>query len=77
MTERTLRNGQKIFMIYIPPTGIFEEELIEIKTCFKCFSLDSHNTHECLKDSSYIIYVQSLMSWARIFVPALKLQKSA
>ena len=55
MAERTLRNGLKIFMMFIPPVCIFKDEFIEIKTCFRCFSLNTHNTHDCPKDSSYII----------------------
>ena len=55
MAENCIVNGIKLFMLHISPQDIKREEYYEVKTCYKCFSLDSHFTHECQKEANDII----------------------
>ena len=55
MAESCLVNGIKLFMLHISSFDIQREEYVEVKTCYKCFSLNSHFTHECQKEPDYLI----------------------
>jgi hypothetical protein len=50
-----LRMGVKMFHLFVSPRDIHREEYFEVKTCYKCYSLDSHLAHQCTEEAGYVI----------------------
>ena len=55
MAAKSSESGIKMFMLYISCSNIFRDEYVEVKTCFKCYELDSHIASECPKEEGYVI----------------------
>jgi len=50
-----IRDGLKLFNLFISPTDIKQEEFYNIKTCYRCYLLDAHYTKDCPEPETYII----------------------
>jgi len=54
-TARCLRDGLRMFNLFISPKDIEEEEFFDVLMCYRCFALDNHATNLCPKDNNYVI----------------------
>jgi len=55
MAGACIKNGLRMFHMYVPGVDISCEEYHNVKICFKCYELDSHLTYECTKSRDYVI----------------------
>ena len=55
MASTCLENGLNIFIIHLSPNMMQREEFIQIPTCYRCFSLNTHSSNECKKETDYVI----------------------
>jgi len=55
LASRVINKGLKMFHFSVPPCNIERDVFIKLTTCFKCYTVDTHTTVECPKDSSYKI----------------------
>ena len=55
MAEKCLKDGVKLFLLYLPPSNVYQDEFVEVKTCYKCFKLNDHLTYECPEDSNFLV----------------------
>lgn len=47
MVEKAKQQGILAYNLAISPDQIEQEEYIQITTCYKCYEMDDHLTHEC------------------------------
>lgn len=47
MVEKAKRQGILAYNLAISPDQIEQEEYIQITTCYRCYELEDHQTHEC------------------------------
>jgi len=47
--------GFKMFNLFIGPFDIQEEEYFDVMLCYRCYSWNTHLTHQCPKPRDYII----------------------
>ena len=55
MAEKCLKDGIKMFLLFLPPSNVYRDEFVEVKTCYKCYKLNDHLTYECPEDSNFIV----------------------
>ena len=55
MQKKAQQDGLKMFMMSIPSYAIKQEIYYNVKTCFRCYALEDHNTNQCDKSQEYKI----------------------
>ena len=55
MSHRCINDGVFIFQLFVPPANIAREEYQQIKTCYRCYNSEDHNTIHCPEPSSFKI----------------------
>ena len=53
MSHRCIKDGVFIFRLFVPPANIAREEYHQIKTCYRCYKIEDHNTIHCPEPSSF------------------------
>ena len=51
--EKIISSGLSLFQLHIPGPNFHKEKYIDITTCYKCYSLNTHLATECDKEPSY------------------------
>ena len=55
LATKAKQQGIRLFSMSIAPHQIQQEEFHNIKTCFKCYAIEDHNTNQCPSPKEYII----------------------